>query len=1151
MMVVRKRMQFWVKMLVFTGVAFIAASFNGPGSLFAQDQDSELDKPVITSIVVEDDEVVIEVDVPAGVMKITLEYRNRLAKGSWVPRLVERLDGLGGAIQFRIPRSAALEVLRVRADASEPLPAAFYHGKSSFSGQEASDPINGSPVSFRGGVEDSSGPVPAPTAVADGADASASRDVVESDIWSIRDNTLYFFNQNRGLQIIDISNPDEPIITGTLNMPATGEQMYVLDSDHVVLLTRGNCRWSREGMESLVMIVKVTGGFPEVVSTLPLKGVIQESRLVGSALYVASNAYQPIKETLREDIWAWGNLVSSFDLSDPANPVDRDTLFYDGTNNTITATSRYLFVSTPDLSAGSAWWSARSLIQLIDIASPDGKMKALSTVPAAGRVTDKFKIHLNGEILSIISELRNGRNNRILSTRLENFSIADPNEPELIGRVDLAKGEALFATRFDGDKAYIVTFERIDPLWVVDLSDPRNPAIRGELEVPGWSTFIYPMGDQLLSIGIDNTEGWRVAVSLFDVADSTAPSLIKRIPLGVNNSWSEATNDEKAFGVLPEQGMLLVPITSYAPGGSNNGVQIMDFTKDSLKARGIIEHKVRPRRATYHNNRILSVSGQEMITVDATDRDNPEVTAGLELSWNVDQLFVEGEYILEIARRGYWYGDQLPPEIRVVSVDDPETILNRLSLEDRSILGAEVHDGFLYVAQGEQGFYPIPLIEEGDDSENEEAPALPNFILSTFDLSTLPEPELVDQVKVELESPFIGQLQFLKPSPGLLVLADINATGFSPFFGGGIAVDVIDGGFARDIWWGGYSRGIFYTFNISDPMNTQFVSQTSITDESRWWNFSDPFAIDGKIYISHQESVFIPGEDPPAPPEPPLPPLPPETKPESEPAPDPEDDVANPVGSSDEDSDGEVVSSPDKGEPKPEPVEPEPVIIDEPKPPRGIWMTLYYLDVIDFSDPSEPTLRDPVNIPGRLSGVSHEGNVIYTVAPHWDDETLKTDWLEWVDASAYDAVEVHLIDSLQLPQRWPRPMAITGNGSLFLGRVSEDPDNVSGHLEEWVLSEEGSFTKVAEVRRTSAIQDIVVVSEGLLGLSNETQFEIVDIRESGVIQTIGIHPRNGCFYPNLRQADGSADQGLWVPLGIYGILVIDPVQLRPLPPGGN
>gem|GEM_PF-6044004 len=81
-MVVRKRMQFWVKMLVFTGVAFIAASFNGPGSLFAQDQDSELDKPVITSIVVEDDEVVIEVDVPAGVMKITLEYRNRLAKGT-------------------------------------------------------------------------------------------------------------------------------------------------------------------------------------------------------------------------------------------------------------------------------------------------------------------------------------------------------------------------------------------------------------------------------------------------------------------------------------------------------------------------------------------------------------------------------------------------------------------------------------------------------------------------------------------------------------------------------------------------------------------------------------------------------------------------------------------------------------------------------------------------------------------------------------------------------------------------------------------------------------------------------------------------------------------------------------------------------------
>jgi uncharacterized secreted protein with C-terminal beta-propeller domain len=58
--------------------------------------------------------------------------------------------------------------------------------------------------------------------------------------------------------------------------------------------------------------------------------------------------------------------------------------------------------------------------------------------------------------------------------------------------------------------------------------------------VPGWSTYIQPLGDRLLSIGIDNVEGWRVSVSLFDVADPAKPGLLSRVPIGTNHSWSEA-----------------------------------------------------------------------------------------------------------------------------------------------------------------------------------------------------------------------------------------------------------------------------------------------------------------------------------------------------------------------------------------------------------------------------------------------------------------------------------------------------------------------------------------------------------------------------------------------------------------------------------
>ena len=179
-----------------------------------------------------------------------------------------------------------------------------------------------------------------------------------------------------------------------------------------------------------------------------------------------------------------------------------------------------------------------------------------------------------------------------------------------MGQVELGKNESLFATRFDGDKAYIVTFLRVDPLWIVDLSDPSRPTISGELEVPGWSTYIQPLGDRLLSIGIDNGEGWRVAVSLFDVRDPSQPGLLSRVPIGAHHSWSEANTDEKAFGWLEEAGLILVPFQAYEENQTTMAVQLIDLQGDQLVKRGLIEHEVRPRRSTMVDEAILSLSGE-------------------------------------------------------------------------------------------------------------------------------------------------------------------------------------------------------------------------------------------------------------------------------------------------------------------------------------------------------------------------------------------------------------------------------------------------------------------------------------------------------------------------------------------------------------
>src|SRR5437867_1092148 len=291
---------------------------------------SQTISPTITSVRLDGTNVTATVRVPSGVRKVTLECRDRLGAGSWEPRAVSRLDGAGGTLTFSLPRSRPFEVMRVRADDSEPLPASFYSGTNEFYGATA-----GGPGPAFGIMEDGVGPGATPPAQNQGP----SREVVESDIWKIRGQTLYFFNQFRGLQVIDITDPDAAVVRGTLDLPAAGEDMYLLGANHVVLLARNGC----SSDESQVVIAADNAGTPSVVARLPVKGYIVESRLVGTALYVASQALRPMAGSTNST-WEWGTLVSSFDLADPAAPVARDTLWYSGYGNVVTATDVLLLV---------------------------------------------------------------------------------------------------------------------------------------------------------------------------------------------------------------------------------------------------------------------------------------------------------------------------------------------------------------------------------------------------------------------------------------------------------------------------------------------------------------------------------------------------------------------------------------------------------------------------------------------------------------------------------------------------------------------------------------------------------------------------------------------------------------------------------------
>ena len=153
---------------------------------------------------------------------------------------------------------------------------------------------------------------------------------------------------------------------------------------------------------------------------------------------------------------------------------------------------------------------------------------------------------------------------------------ADETEYEVIGKVgDIAPDESIWSARFIGDKAYIVTFRNIDPLWTIDLSEPTDPRIIGELKIPGVSTYIHPVGDtHLLTIGIagdDDGLDWGVTqISFFDVSDFSNPILESELKLNPapngENGWSyshsEATYEHKAFQYWESDGLLAIPLST-------------------------------------------------------------------------------------------------------------------------------------------------------------------------------------------------------------------------------------------------------------------------------------------------------------------------------------------------------------------------------------------------------------------------------------------------------------------------------------------------------------------------------------------------------------------------------------------------------------
>lgn len=247
-----------------------------------------------------------------------------------------------------------------------------------------------------------------------------------------------------------------------------------------------------------------------------------------------------------------------------------------------------------------------TVIQKININKGDIEYRAKGEVP--GSLLNQFSMDESGEHFRVAttSQIWTGRE----SKQYNNVFVMD-KELAIAGKLEnIASDERIYSTRFIGNRLYMVTFKRVDPLFVIDLTDPKEPKVLGELKIPGFSDYLHPY-DETHIIGVgketaDNEWGGTsikgVKLSLFDVSDVNNPKQLDKYEIGTSGTDSEALRDHKAFLFDRKKNLLVIPIREVTekPRYDNRGyyvqkvwqgAYVLNITlEEGFKLRGKVSH---------------------------------------------------------------------------------------------------------------------------------------------------------------------------------------------------------------------------------------------------------------------------------------------------------------------------------------------------------------------------------------------------------------------------------------------------------------------------------------------------------------------------------------------------------------------------------
>lgn len=441
--------------------------------------------------------------------------------------------------------------------------------------------------------------------------------VGEGDIVKTDGKNLYTLN-NQKIEIVNIeSDTMEQVGTIRLDEHQDVSEFYIKDNLLVVVYTETNYGGEYKGYRSVTTAEIFDVSNPEKPSS---KGKVSQSgsfhtmRVNGDYVYLLSDFYASAsngKDAIGEYVpsvqgkiigesnicmpqYVRGNfytVVSAFSMKNPEEKVDSKAIF---------GGSGLVYVSQNNIYVCESYYNSEdsdvTQTCIRKLSYKDGKLETVGQTKIDGTLNDSFSLdEYDGNLRLVTTVSANGNSgvmplilfgdtaeNDLEQQKDTNYLyVLDKDLKELAKIEDIAQDEQVYSARFIGKMGYVVTYKQTDPLFSIDLSDPKNPNIVGELKLPGFSEYLHPYGDGLLlGIGMDvddtGTTTNGVKLSMFDISNPETVEEVQKYVLEDCYSTDIAYNYKAAMIDVDKN---LIGFMAY---GSNSKYYIFSYDKDGF-----------------------------------------------------------------------------------------------------------------------------------------------------------------------------------------------------------------------------------------------------------------------------------------------------------------------------------------------------------------------------------------------------------------------------------------------------------------------------------------------------------------------------------------------------------------------------------------